>query len=134
VARISIGFGIVLILLGVGAYFGTGQTSVTALIPSAFGAALLLLGLVALKEHLRKHAMHLAAMVGLIGAVGGAGMAVPKLPTLLREGHVLRADGSDATVAIMVQLALAVICLVFVGLCVNSFVQARRRQRAAGTP
>jgi hypothetical protein len=59
-------------------------------------------------------------------------MGFPKLPTLLSEGHVQRADGSDATTAVVVQLVMAVVCLAFVGLCVNSFVQARRR-RAAGS-
>jgi hypothetical protein len=35
------------------------------------------------------------------------------------------------TAAVELQLAMAVICLVFVGQCVNSFIQARRRRRAA---
>ncbi len=47
-AKITIGLGIVLIALGFGSYFGTGQASVTALIPAFFGLPLLLLGLVAL--------------------------------------------------------------------------------------
>ena len=58
-AKITIGLGLVLIALGLGSYFGTGQASVTALIPAFFGLPLLLLGLVALKERMRKNAMHM---------------------------------------------------------------------------
>ena len=42
---ITIGFGVLLILLGVGSYIGTGMTSLTALIPAFFGVAYLYLGL-----------------------------------------------------------------------------------------
>src|SRR5438034_230558 len=63
-------FGILLIVLGLGGFFGTGAEHGTALIPAYFGTALLILGLLALKDSLRKHAMHVAAMVGLLGVVG----------------------------------------------------------------
>ena len=60
-AKITIGIGFVLIALGVGGYFGTGRESWTALIPAFFGLPLALLGVVALKDHTWKHAMHVAA-------------------------------------------------------------------------
>ncbi len=56
-ANVTIGLGIVLLALGLGSYFGTGRTSVTALIPAFFGLPLLALGWLALKENVRKHAM-----------------------------------------------------------------------------
>jgi hypothetical protein len=129
---VAIGFGVVLIVVGLGGYFGTGSTSFTALIPAAFGVILALLGVVALKDSLRKHAMHAAAMVGLIGFLVPAAMALPKVPTLLSTGMIQRADGSDATRAVILQLVMAAICLIFVALCVNSFVAARRRRKQAG--
>jgi hypothetical protein len=122
VPHISVIFGLLLIALGVGGFVGTGSEHLTALIPAGFGLALALLGVVALKDSLRKHAMHLAAMVGLIGAVGGAVMVVLPLVT---------GTGIQRPVAYSCQAALTVLCLVFVGLCVNSFVQARRRRAAA---
>jgi hypothetical protein len=61
-------------------------------------------------------------------------MAGPKLPKLIAEGRVVRPDSSDATLAVQMQLIMAVICLAFVALCVNSFVQARLLRRKAGTP
>jgi hypothetical protein len=115
-------FGLLLVALGVGGFVGTGSVHLTALIPAGFGLALGLLGLVALKDGLRKHAMHLAAMVGLIGAVGGAVMLL--LP-------VIKGAAIEFPVAYACQSALTVLCLIFVGLCVNSFVQARRRRAAA---
>jgi hypothetical protein len=122
VPHISVIFGLLLIALGVGGYVGTGSEHPTALIPAAFGLALALLGLVALKDRLRKHAMHLAAMVGLIGAVGGGVMLL--LP-------LIRGTTIERPVAYACQSAMTVLCLIFVGLCVNSFVQARRRRAAA---
>ncbi len=129
---VSIICGLLLVILGWDGYAGiiglirpADLHSPTALIPAYFGAALILCGLVALKESLLKHAMHAAAMVGLIGFLAGAGMGLPKLSKLL-------ADQAERPAAVRLQLWMAGVCLVFVVLCVNSFVQARRRRRAAG--
>ena len=120
--HISVIFGLLLIALGLGGYVGTGSEHPTALIPAGLGLVLALLGLAALKEGLRKHAMHLAAMVGLVGAVGGGTRLL--LP-------VIRGTTIEHPVAYACTSVMTVLCLIFVGLCVNSFVQARRR-RAAG--
>ena len=118
-AKITIGIGCVLIALGVGSYFGTGRASVTALIPAFFGLPLALLGVAAVKERLRKHAMHAAAVIGLLGLVG-ASRGFASLPALLSGGEVER------PVAVYVQIAMTLVCLVFVVLCVGSFIKARR--------
>jgi hypothetical protein len=133
-AMTAVGFGVVLIVVGVGGYVGTGATSLTALIPAGIGLVLVLLGLLARKDNLRKHAMHAAAAVGLISFVSLAVLGLPKVPTLIKEGKVTRTvkleDGSllerDATAAVVLQLVTGLVCAVFVGLCVNSFIQARR--------
>lgn len=126
-APVSIAFGVVLIALGAGLYFATGAEHPTALIPAAFGVLLLVLGLVALKDRLRKHAMHLAAMVGLLGFLGGAGMGLPKLPALL-------SGTAQRPAAVVEQLILAAVCLVFVALCVRSFIVARRNRAREAAP
>ena len=137
-ANLTVAFGLLLTAFGLGSYYFTGMASYSALIPSAFGVVLAALGLLARKDNLRMHAMHAAAAVALLGFLGGAFMAVPKLGELLSTGRVLRthADGhqSDATVAVVCQLILAAACLVFVGLCVNSFIQARRARKAREAP
>jgi hypothetical protein len=140
---ITIAFGAALTIQGLVGYllaeaqaqFGlTGTKGLTALIPSLFGVVLMVCGVLARREHLRKHVMHAAVLVGLIGFLTPAIMAAPKLPALFRDGHVTRPDGSDATLAVEMQLIMAVICLVFVGLCVNSFVQARLLRKRAEQP
>jgi DMSO reductase anchor subunit len=133
VAIPTIVFGVLLVALGLGSYVVTAMESWTALIPAGFGLVLALLGGLALKESLRKHAMHAAAAVGLIGLIGGLAMAVPHLGELISTGHATRADPAhpDATGAVVCQLLLAALCGVFVGLCVKSFIDARRRRKAA---
>ncbi|MCH8270294.1 MAG: hypothetical protein IH985_03675 [Planctomycetes bacterium] len=115
----TIGLGLVLIALGLGGYFGTGRESLTALIPVLFGLPLALLGVVALKGHMRKHAMHAAAVIGLLGFAGTV-KGLMKLPLLLTGGELAR------PAAVAVQAAMAIVCLLFVVLCVWSFTKARR--------
>ncbi len=122
-ARITIGLGLVLIGLGLGGYFGAGRVSVTALIPAFFGLPLLLLGLAALNERRRKVAMHIAVVIGLLGFAGTV-RGLLKLPVLLSGGQVARPT------AVAVQSAMAVVCLVYVLLCVWSFIKARRADGA----
>lgn len=64
--------GLLLAVIGIVSYVGTGRTSVTALIPAFFGAAFLLLAYVARSEAARKHAMHVAMLVALVGIAGTA--------------------------------------------------------------
>ncbi len=111
-ARVTIGFGVVLIVLGVGFYFDTEMKSVTALIPTFLGAVLLLLGILGLKDNLRKHAMHTAVLLALLGAIGsGARLA-------MGTGTFGKAQTE--------QLILVVLCLAYVALGVRSFIMARR--------
>ena len=60
--QITIALGSLLILIGVGFYFGTGATSVTALIPAFLGIPMAVAGVLARRESLRKHAMHAAVL------------------------------------------------------------------------
>ena len=118
-AKITIGLGLVLIVLGLGGYFGTDREHLTALIPVLFGLPLLLLGLVALKEHMLTIAMIIAFVIGLLG-VAGTIRVLMKLPVLLTGGEL------DRPAAVAVQAAMAVVCFLFVVLCVGSFIKARR--------
>jgi hypothetical protein len=119
---VSIVFGALLIALGAWGYLDT--RAATALIPAGIGGVLALCGLLALKESLLKHAMHAAAMVGLLSFLTTVFMAVPKLITLAQGGEVERPK------AVLSQAITAGLSAVFVGLCINSFLQARRRRAA----
>jgi hypothetical protein len=121
---VSIGFGFVLAALGVLFYLPE-KPSPTALIPAYFGLALIVLGLLAYKEGLRKHVMHLAAMVGLIGFAVPLWRIGPKLGTFFAGEETEHAN------AIRAQALMVVISLAFTLLCVNSFIEVRRARRAA---
>ena len=122
-ATTTIGFGIVLILLGLVGYFGSGMVSLTALIPAAFGLLLLIFGVLARDDRRRKLAMHIAVTVGLLGFLGTVPGLV-KLPTLLMGGEVQR------PAAVIAQSIMAVLMAIYVAMCVKSFIDARRRRTA----
>ena len=116
--KITILTGVVLAVLGVGFYFGTGSTSPTALIPVGFGAVLIIAGLAGCSDAARMHAMHLAVLVALLGAAGGIVMGIIGM-------------GKDKSPpAIVEQLIMGVFCAVYVVLSVRSFIAARKRRRA----
>lgn len=117
---VSLLTGALLVAVGLWGKWSTGTESVTALIPAFFGAALMAAGLVGLRESLLKHAMHAAAMVGLLGFLGGA----------VNLGRMVGKGVSLNTTPGISSLLMTGLCAVFVGLCVNSFIQARRRRAA----
>ena len=114
----AIGCGLSLILVGIAGYvWGMigGKASVTALIPAFFGLVIALLGAFARSnESLRKHLMHGALLVALIGLV------IPAY-RLISMGSAL-----SLTPAVISQAAMALICLIFLILGIQSFVNARR--------
>ena len=123
-ANTTIVFGVVLIVLGVGSYFGTNMVSPTALIPAAFGLLLIVFGVLARDEKRRKMAMHIAVTVGLLGFLGTI-TGLLKLFTMLAGGEVARPT------AVVAQSIMAILMLVYVGMCVKSFIDARRRRAGA---
>jgi hypothetical protein len=120
---LAILFGVLLDFLGTVTWAFSQTKSITALIPAFFGTALLVCGVVAkLKPNLRKHLMHVAALVGLLGTAGGLGRGLPKAGALIQGTleHPLAAASA---------LGMGVLCLIFVVLCVKSFIDARRARR-----
>ncbi len=124
-AKITIVFGVLLIVLGLVGYFGTGGIHPTALIPTWFGVALVLGGFLAISpsETRRKIFMHVNVTVGLLGLLGAAGSA------LHGYGHA-RSLGIDPDYKAMAsQLTMLGLMLIYVNLCVRSFIQARRSRQ-----
>jgi hypothetical protein len=120
VARTTIVFGVLLILLGLGFFIGTGAAHATALIPAAFGVPLVLLGRLAARDAWRMHAMHLAALVGVLGVAGA-------IESPIRAAiHGQKVEFSTRFVA---QILMALLCAALVALCVKSFVDARLRRK-----
>lgn len=121
-AKISVVFAILLIALGLAGYFGTGAQHATALIPTWFGAALGLFGLLAMSpdEGRRKLFMHVNVTIGLLGFLGGA------IEALRGYVHALNSGLHPDMVALASKLTMTGLLLIYVILCVRSFIAARR--------
>jgi hypothetical protein len=114
--------GSLLTFLGVISYFLSAGSSLTALIPAAFGVIFIALGQMAKKEALRKHIMHFAIGLAMIGFLGGAVRAFGPFATMLRGGSVERPG------AIVAQVIMALLCLVLLAYGIRSFAEARRKK------
>jgi hypothetical protein len=112
--------GIVLILLGLLSYFGTGRLSITALIPAFFGAVFVILAMIARNEAARRHAMHAAVALALLGVLGTLGRLVPALLA------------GNMGAAVLAQVAMTVLLAGYIALGVKSFREARRARLAKG--
>jgi hypothetical protein len=124
-ARTAILFG--LLLVGVTlATIGVngGFRSVTVFIPSILGVLIAGLGAIALKDHLRKHAMHAASAIGLLGGVACLGMGIKQLAKIGTETQPSASQFGSVW-------STAILCLVFVFLCVQSFIRAKRERLAS---
>ncbi len=119
-------FGLILIVLGLHGYFDSPkeEPSLTTLIPVPFGAVLAVCGIIARNPKLRMHVMHTAAAVGLLGFLLAGGRAVMKLGSLISDDV---AEHRGPRLAAL----MALVCLVYVALCVGSFISARRRRSKA---
>jgi hypothetical protein len=118
-AKATIGFGILLIAVGSWGFYATGSQHPTALIPLYFGLVLFWSGVLAIKPERRALWMHIAVTVGLLGFVG-------TFPAVIDEVRMLRGTVFPHPIAVEEKAEMSLICLVFVLLCVRSFIAARR--------
>jgi hypothetical protein len=119
---LAIVFGIILDAMGFGSYVATGAS--TSVIPAGFGTIIFLSGLASVfAPKIRMHLMHVAALVGLVGTLGGLITGLPKLGSLI-------AGTAERPLAAGMQIAMGVVCLVFLVLCVKSFIDARRARKS----
>lgn len=99
----------------------------TWLIPAGFGVLLIVLGLVATKGGgARKHAMHTAALIGTIGGLLCLGQGIMQLIKLAKDEPV-KLNAMSAV------WGMAIICITFVGVCVQSFISARKARELAAS-
>ena len=149
-AKATIVTGLILILIGVVGYLGSDsgsstvdtqsdQTaeqatdsaevekpkgkSVTALIPAFLGSLLTVCGLLAMSEARRKLFMHIAVALGFLGFLAGAGRGAMGL------GKFLSGDPALNQRSFLFVWLMAIVCAVFVFLCVQSFRNARKQQQ-----
>jgi hypothetical protein len=121
-AKVTLVFAVLLIALGLVGYVGTGSAHPTALIPAWIGVALGVFGFLAISpnEGRRKLFMHLNVTIGLLGFLGGAAEAVRGYL------HAQAAGIEPDMIALAAKSTMAGLLLIYVILCVRSFIAARR--------
>lgn len=124
-AKIAMAFGVVLILVGFGGFVATGSAHPTALIPALIGLILIVCGLLARTEDVKRRMlwMHIAVTVGLLGALMTIRSAwdVTRLARGAVYAHPLAVEEKALT---------CLFCAIFVAFCVRSFIAARRSRLA----
>jgi hypothetical protein len=121
-AKVTLVFAVLLAILGLASYFGTGSQFPTALIPLWFGLALGVFGFLAISpnESRRKLFMHINVTIGLLGLIGASWRALSSYGAARSEGI------TPDRIALTAQGAMAGLLLVYVLACIRSFVEARR--------
>ncbi|MGA2650731.1 MAG: hypothetical protein ABSF28_09415 [Terracidiphilus sp.] len=121
-AKVALVFALLLVVLGLAGFLGTGSVHYTALIPTWFGLALGVFGFLAISpsEGRRKLFMHINVTIGLLGFLGGAIEAVRGYVSASSAGH------QPDMIALASKVAMASLMFVYVILCVRSFIAARR--------
>jgi hypothetical protein len=124
-AKLTIAFGVMLAVVSLGFWVVMGHTDSAALHPAGLGVLLVICGLLANTEDSKRRMlwMHIAVTVGLIGFLITGVRAVIEL-----------VKGTAFTVkpiAFDERVVVALICGVFVAMCVRSFISARRSRLAA---
>ncbi len=131
--KLTIVFGILLIALGVIGFTATGSVHYTALIPAGFGVLLAICGALAVaKPALKMHTMHAAVLLGLIGFLGTVSSLINLKHVMAGEPIPHPADKPEPMPAAV--YAKSIMCgmmLVYVILCVRSFIAARKARKAA---
>ena len=120
-AKVTLAFAVVFIALGLVGFIGTGSVHYTALIPAALGLLLGIFGALSLSPDAgrRKLFMHINVTLGLLGFLGTAMGLIQWFQML--AGAVVKNPPATESKAIM-----ALLCLVYVALCVRSFIAARK--------
>lgn len=124
-AKLTMAFGVLLILVGVAGYVATGSAHPTALIPSGAGLLFVLFGVLANSEEAKKRMlwMHVSVTVALLLFVG----------TIKSDIDVIRLSRGvefPHPIAVEEKAAMSLLCLLYVLLCVRSFIAARRSRLA----
>jgi len=121
-AKVTLIFAFLLAVLGLLGYLGTGGVHPTALIPTWIGVALGVFGFLAISpnESRRKLFMHVNVTIGLLGFLGGA------VESVRGYLHAKSIGIQQDQIALSAKLAMSALLLVYVILCVRSFIEARR--------
>lgn len=120
-AKLTIGLGILLTLMAVVCFALTGSAHPTALIPGGVGLLFVLFGALAISPDPKRRMlwMHIAVTVALLMFLG-------TVPSVIQAVRQMQGVVYPHPIAVDEKAATSLLCLVFVGLCVRSFLAARR--------
>lgn len=120
--KVTIGFGLLLCGLSAAVLMLKQEFQLgTWLIPSVVGLPLIVLGLLAdLNAASRKHLMHAAVTLALLGGLVALVQGIRQIVQLMVSGKEI------LPLAAGMIWAMTVLCFAFVGLCVRSFIAARK--------
>ncbi len=124
-AKLTIGFGILLIALGIFSYIATGSQHPTALIPVGIGILFALFGVMANTEDSKKRMlwMHISVTAALLVFLG----MIPAMVNVFRLAHGV---SFPYPAAVESKATLGLFSLIYVLFCVRSFINARRSRIA----
>jgi hypothetical protein len=112
--------GIFLIAMGLLSYFGSGMASLTAMIPAFFGIVFLAGGILAEKDNLRRHVMHIVVVIAVLALVG-------TFRGLMSFIGYLGGAELERPFAVGMQALMAVLMITYLFLAIRSFIDARRK-------
>ena len=120
-AKVTLVFAVLFVAIGLVGFFSTGSTHPTALIPAALGVLLGIFGALSLSPNpsRRKLFMHINVTLGLLGFLGTA-MGLFEWIRMLGGMAVKNPPATES------KAAMAGLSLIYVILCVRSFIAARR--------
>lgn len=121
-AKVTLVFGVMLIALGIVGFMGTGSAHPTALIPCWIGLLLGLLGFAANSPDPKRRGvfMHIAVTLGLLSVLATIKGGI--IDYIL----MLRGQAFPYPAAVESKAAMCILMLIFVALCVRSFISARK--------
>ncbi len=124
-AKLTISFGILLIILGIFGFVATGSAHPTALIPVGIGLLFVLFGVMANSPDTKKRMlwMHISVTVALLVFLG-------MIPACIDVIRLSRGVSFPYPAAVEEKAALGLFSLIYVLFCVRSFINARRSRIA----
>lgn len=106
-AKLTIGVGIILVILGIISYIVSGMASVTALIPSILGGILTIFGILIYKKIYTKISIYVSGIISIVGLLGSL-RGIPQTITLISGGEVPR------PLATISQTVTVILCFILI--------------------
>jgi fucose 4-O-acetylase-like acetyltransferase len=119
-AKLTIVFGVLLILLAIIGFVATGSAHPTALIPAGFGLLFVLFGVMANTDDSKKRMlwMHISVTLALLAFLG-------TIPADIDSFRLSRGMEFPHPDAILEKAAMSLLSLIYVLFCIRSFINAR---------